>query len=70
MVTEIWTWVQKHDMGPSPRVAFSMAYDSASRKTIIFGGFDGSTYQADTWEWIDQIMDSSCRDWTLTKEPA
>ncbi len=55
MVTEIWTWVQKHDMGPSPRVAFSMAYDSASRKTIIFGGFDGSTYQADTWEWIDQI---------------
>jgi hypothetical protein len=56
MVTELWRWVQKQDMGPSPRYAFSMAFDSASRKIILFGGasINGEPLN-NTWEWIDQV---------------
>ena len=38
MATEVWRWIQKQDIGPEPRYAFSMAHDSASKKTILFGG--------------------------------
>jgi hypothetical protein len=56
MASEIWRWVQKQDMGPSPRYAFSMAYDSDSKKVILFGGgsLDGGLFN-DTWEWDDQL---------------
>jgi hypothetical protein len=37
LVTEIWRWVQKQDIGPSPRYSFSMTFDSNSRKIIVFG---------------------------------
>jgi aldose sugar dehydrogenase len=40
MAIEKWRWVQKQDIGPSPRYAFSMAYDSASKRVILFGGAD------------------------------
>ena len=38
MVIETWRWTQKQDIGPSPRALFSMAYNSSSKKVILFGG--------------------------------
>jgi hypothetical protein len=56
LVLEIWIWVQKQDIGPSPRYSFSIAFDSNSRKTIVFGGTSiNFELRNDTWEWIDQI---------------
>jgi len=56
MTPEIWLWIQKQDIGRSPRYAFSMAYDSASKKTILFGGISlNGEFFNDTWEWEDQL---------------
>jgi hypothetical protein len=56
MAIEVWRWIQKQDIGPSPRYAFSMAYDSASKKTILFGGISlNGEFFNDTWEWKDQL---------------
>jgi hypothetical protein len=56
LVLEIWRWVQKQDIGPSPRYSFSMAFDSDSRKTIVFGGTAiNFELRNDTWKWIDQV---------------
>ena len=46
---EIWTQVA--DMGPSVRIYHSMAYDSNSKKIILFGGGINAGYANDTWEW-------------------
>lgn len=37
--------------GPSMRASPAMAYDSARRETILFGGRNNSTTYADTWRW-------------------
>ena len=42
-------------MGPSPRYAFSMAYDSNSKKVTLFGGASSAGLLNDTWEWADQL---------------
>jgi Galactose oxidase, central domain len=56
MAIERWRWVQKQDIGPSSRYAFSMAYDSHSRRVILFGGANEQVeIQNDTWEWVDQF---------------
>src|SRR5438874_13630157 len=34
---------------PSARSYLAMAYDNASKKIIVFGGFDGRGYLQDTW---------------------
>src|SRR6266404_7164011 len=34
---------------PPARSYLAMTYDAASRKVIVFGGFDGTTYLNDTW---------------------
>ena len=34
---------------PSARTGHGMAYDSARHRVVLFGGFDGSNEQADTW---------------------
>lgn len=50
-------WVQKVlPVNPSPRLAFTMAYDAARNETVLFGGIalnpDGSSrLLADTWIW-------------------
>ena len=31
-----------------------MAYDAARGKVVLFGGYDGQTNLADTWEWDGQ----------------
>src|SRR5215469_1962040 len=48
-------WTQRQDMGPSPRQAHAMAYDSARQRTVLFGGVaagdQGGQTVGDTWEW-------------------
>ena len=43
------SWVQSSAQGPSARAGVSLAYDTASHRTVLFGGSDGSFYDADTW---------------------
>src|SRR3981081_3450617 len=44
------TWVQlSTPVKPSARSSCSMAYDPVSRKTILFGGYDGLRNFNDTW---------------------
>lgn len=43
-------WSQVSSSGPSARDHHSMTYDSARRRAVLFGGFDGN-YLGDTWEW-------------------
>ena len=36
-------------LSPSPRAAFAMAYDPASARVVLFGGYDASNYLSETW---------------------
>jgi hypothetical protein len=38
-------------VSPAPRDDFSMVYDSVRRRTVLYGGFNGSTDFAETWEY-------------------
>lgn len=42
------TWELRSSTGPSPRREHAMAYDSARKITVLYGGSDGSSQ---TWEW-------------------
>ena len=45
------TWTQRTPpVSPPPRSAFSLAYDSARDRAILFGGYNGVPLR-DTWEW-------------------
>jgi hypothetical protein len=44
-------WTQRSVSGPSPRSSHAMAYDSARRVTVLFGGWNGSNFNGETWEW-------------------
>ena len=46
-------WKQVATSGPSPRQAFTIAYDSQRGKMVLFGGLQQGNpqYLADTWEW-------------------
>ena len=49
-----WSWTQLHpSTSPPPRAQAAMAYDSATREIVLFGGEapDGSGYLGDTWTW-------------------
>jgi len=50
-----------NDLGPSPRSAHTLAFDSTRNRTVCFGGLsnisDPSSAFGDTWEWDGQ-------DWT------
>ena len=53
------TWTQvKSDKQPAARVGHSMAYDSSTKKTVVFGGWDMKTYYNSTWAY-----DSSAGTW-------
>ncbi|MGA7847282.1 MAG: kelch repeat-containing protein [Thermoplasmata archaeon] len=39
-------------MSPGPRVGPAMAYDAVDREVILFGGYNGSAYLGDTWEFF------------------
>jgi hypothetical protein len=43
-------WTQATGVGPSPRAAAAMAYDSARAVTVLFGG-DALGANNETWEW-------------------
>jgi hypothetical protein len=43
-------WIQSYcDDTPAGRVWHAMAYDSQSRRTVLFGGYDGTSSLGDTW---------------------
>jgi hypothetical protein len=45
------TWSQIPGSGPTgPRFVPAMAYDESRQVVVLFGGFTGSRYLADTWE--------------------
>jgi hypothetical protein len=45
-------WVQRSSTGPAQRTYHAMAYDTARRRTVLFGGRgDGNVTLNDTWEW-------------------
>ncbi len=60
------TWVQTHAGGgggvtnPTPRYSAACAFDSARNKTLIFGGYNGSTFYSDLWEY-----DGGTATWSL-----
>jgi hypothetical protein len=44
-------WTQKQDIGPMPRDAHAMVFDSDRRHLVLFGGSaSGSGMFGDTWE--------------------
>jgi hypothetical protein len=44
----IWLKVNPPNAPPA-RAAMAMAYDEAGKKTVVFGGFDATSYRNDTW---------------------
>ncbi len=47
------TWVNLTGaLGPSGRLGAAITYDAAVDRTVLFGGYNGSTYLGDTW-WFD-----------------
>lgn len=56
-------WRVVSETGPSPRDHHAMVYDTARRRTVLFGGGDAdpsgrSEFFGDTWEWDGKV-------WTL-----
>ena len=47
------------DTPPPARAAAQMAYDSVTRKVVLFGGYNGTNYLGDTWLW-----DGTTSQWT------
>jgi len=43
-------WSQSPASGPSARSDYGVAYDTARGRTVLFGGYSGTTNLADTWE--------------------
>ena len=55
---ETWTWngtewtLETPDASPPARSAASMAYDPATRRTVMFGGYNANVERTDTtWQW-------------------
>jgi hypothetical protein len=46
-----FSWTSPSVTGPSARFGHSMAYDASHSKTVLFGGFNGTTAFNDTWLW-------------------
>jgi hypothetical protein len=42
-------WTQVQDIGPAPRSAHAVTFDSTRGAVVLFGG-DGGTLLGDTWE--------------------
>lgn len=54
----LWLWTQKQDIGPTPRRAHAMAFDSTRQRVVLFGGETGepaTTFLNDTWEWNGEV---------------
>ena len=44
-------WVQKQDIGPSPRTNHGIAYLPSGQRVVVFGGDPGGPPLRDTWAW-------------------
>lgn len=44
-------WTLRSTVGPSPRFAHGMVYDSRRAVTVLFGGYTDSQFDGETWEW-------------------
>jgi hypothetical protein len=57
-------WTQRAIAGtrPAARGAFSLAYDPTQRLAVLFGGWTGSAWLGDTWEWDGSV-------WTQRNPP-
>ena len=44
-------WAAQPELGPGPRIDSRAVFDSARGVIVLFGGFNGVTYEGDTWEW-------------------
>lgn len=55
----VWEWdgsnwerkTPTSSSNPKARQDMAMAYDSARARVVLYGGYDGTSYLADTWEW-------------------
>jgi len=47
--TNTWSDLTPTGVAPAPRAAHASAYDPATDRMIIFGGYDGTSYYNDTW---------------------
>jgi Bacterial Ig-like domain (group 2) len=57
-------WAMAANAGPpGPRFGPAMAYDAHRNRVVLFGGFTGAGYRADTWEWDGT-------QWSLIPSPA
>ncbi len=63
---------------PPARSAASVAYDAGTGQTVLFGGYNGSSYLNDTWAWnsttgtwaqVDDTADPACTT-TCTTSPS
>jgi len=55
------TWKEFTGEGPGAREGSLMTYDSARKKTVLFGGAEGMEIKGDTWDWDG-------RTWTKVSE--
>ena len=44
-------WVEVESGTPSARTSMGMAYDLATKSTVLFGGANSGTTYGDTWNW-------------------
>ena len=47
-------WIQRQDVGPSPRLGARMAFDARTQQTLLFGGASGE-FLGDTWAWNGDV---------------
>jgi hypothetical protein len=45
------SWQQRSFTGPAARTYHALAFDSSRSKVVLFGGYTGSIWLQDTWEW-------------------
>ena len=50
-VANTWTELAPAGSTPSARWGYSMAYDSGTKQTVMFGGYDGTACLGDTWSY-------------------
>jgi hypothetical protein len=58
----IWTDLKPSGPVPAARWGHALAFDAATRRVILFGGYDGTTYHNDTWAY-----DPGANTWTDLK---
>ena len=55
LLNETWSWdgtywTARQDMGPATRQSHGLAFDSARRQVVLFGGAGPGAFVGDTWE--------------------